>query len=65
MHQFLDTLYGIDYTVKSIQSPIQHPAGRNNSLQILEFCIELFMEETKLTVRKTDRRTIMTKRNVC
>lgn len=61
MHQFLDTLYGNDYTVKSIQSPIQHPAGRNHSLQILEFCIELFMEETKLTVRKTDRRTIMTK----
>ena len=61
MHQFLDTLYGNDYTVKVIQSPIQHPADRNNSLQILELCIALFMEETKLTVRKTDRRTIMTK----
>ena len=41
MHQFLDTLYGNDYTVKVIQSPIQHPADRNNSLQILEFCITL------------------------
>ena len=61
MHQFLDTLYGNDYTVKVIQSPIQHPADRNNSLQILELCIALFMEETKLIVRKTDRRTIMTK----
>ena len=61
MHQFLDTLYRNDYTVYGIQSPIQHPADRNNSLQILEFCIALFMEETKLTVRKTDRRTIMTK----
>ena len=28
---------------------------------MLEFCIVFFMEETKLTVRKTDRRTIMTK----
>ena len=61
MYQFLDTLYGNDYTVKVIQSPIQHPADRNDSLQILELCIALFMEETKLTVRKTDRRTIMTK----
>ena len=28
---------------------------------MLEFCIVLFWEETKLTVRKTDRRTLMTK----
>ena len=44
-----------------IQSPIQHPADRNSSLQMLEFCIALFMEKTKLIVRKTDRRTVMTK----
>ena len=61
MRQFLDTLYGNDYTVYGIQSPIQYPADRNSSLQMLEFCIALFMEKTKLIVRKTDRRTVMTK----
>lgn len=61
MQQFLDTLYGNDYTVYGIQSPIQYPADRNSSLQMLEFCIALFMEKTKLIVRKTDRRTVMTK----
>ena len=59
--KFRDTLYGNDYTVYGIQSPIQHPADRNSSLQMLEFCIALFMEKTKLIVRKTDRRTVMTK----
>lgn len=35
MHQFLDTLYRNDYTVYGIQSPIQHHADRNSSLQML------------------------------
>lgn len=61
MRQFLDTLYGNDYTVHNPESPIQHHVGRNNSLQMIVFCIALFMEENKLTRRKTDRRTIMTK----
>lgn len=61
MRQILDTLYGNDYSVYGIQSPIQHPVDRNSSLQMLEFCIVLFLEETKLTIRKTDRRTLMTK----
>ena len=52
MHQFLDTLYGNDYTVKGIQSPIQHPAGRNNSLQILEFCIALFYGGKQIDSKK-------------